>query len=50
MGNFVDELNVWLKQPFQTGQSAYKWVLFVGLLIIAIFFWNVILGHIVREV
>jgi hypothetical protein len=33
----------WYKQPFRTGGSAFNWVLFVGLLIVAVWFWHIIL-------
>jgi hypothetical protein len=39
----------WLKQPFQSGQNAWKWVLFVGLIIVAAALWNTVLLHITRE-
>jgi len=45
----IDSLNAWLKHPFDSGQNAWQWVLFVGLLIIAAFFWQMVLIHIVRD-
>jgi len=33
----------WLKQPFQSSGNALNWVLFVGLLVIAAWFWNHVL-------
>lgn len=33
----------WLAQPFNTTGSALNWVLFVGLLIVAVWMWNHIL-------
>lgn len=33
----------WLKQPFNSGGSALNWVLFLGLVIIGAFFWNLVL-------
>ena len=44
-----ESIGQWLRQPFTSGQSAYKWVLFVGLLIVAAALWNTVLIHIVRE-
>lgn len=46
VGNIVD----WFAHPFSTSGSALRWVLFVGLLIIAAFFWQIILLEITREV
>ena len=40
----------WLAHPFTTTGSALNWVLFVGLLIIAAWFWNHILMTIARDV
>lgn len=39
----VPELLGWFQHPFQSGGSAFNWVLFVGLLVIAAWFWNHIL-------
>lgn len=33
----------WFAHPFQTQGSALNWVLWVGLLIVAVWFWNHIL-------
>lgn len=33
----------WFAHPFQTSGSALNWVLFVGLLIVAVWFWNHVL-------
>jgi hypothetical protein len=40
---FVSSVIGWAKQPFTSGGSALNWVLFVGLLVIAAWFWNHIL-------
>lgn len=45
----IDSIQQWLAHPFQSGQGAAKWVLFVGLLIIAVWFWQVVLSHIVGK-
>lgn len=39
----------WMAHPFNTTGSAFNWVLFVGLMIVAIWFWQVILLDITRE-
>lgn len=45
LGNVVS----WFQHPFQPGGSAFNWVLFVGLLIIAAFMWNLILIDIIER-
>jgi hypothetical protein len=35
----------WTAHPFNTSGSALNWVLFVGLLIVAAWFWQYILLH-----
>lgn len=47
---FLGNILGWFAHPFNTGGSAVNWVLFVGLLIVAIWFWQVILMDIAREV
>ncbi len=39
----------WLAHPFQTDGSALNWVLFLGLLVVAAWFWNHILFSIVED-
>ncbi len=46
---FVSEIIGWAKQPFNAGGSAFNWILFVGLLIIAAWMWHVILLNIQNE-
>lgn len=40
----------WIQQPFKTSGSALNWILFVGLLIIAAWFWNHVLLKINGEI
>ena len=40
----------WFSHPFASSGSALNWVLFVGLLIIAAWFWNHVLLQISQEV
>lgn len=47
MRALFDSVDRWLKEPFQTGQSAWRWVLFVGLIIVGAFMWQLVLLHIV---
>lgn len=46
LGNILD----WFAHPFQSQGSAVNWVLFVGLLIVAAWFWQVTLLEITREI
>lgn len=39
----VGAITDWFKQPFNSQGSAFNWILFVGLLIIAAFLWNSVL-------
>jgi hypothetical protein len=39
----------WFAHPFNTKGSALNWVLFVGLLAIAAFFWNYVLIRLTGE-
>ena len=47
---FLSDITDWYKQPFASSGSATQWVLFVGLLIIAVWFWHIILLFITREI
>jgi hypothetical protein len=40
----------WMTHPFQSQGSALNWVLFVGLLVIAAWFWNHVLLKIQQEI
>jgi len=42
-GGFVTSIINWAGHPFQSGGNAVQWVLFVGLLVIAAWFWNHVL-------
>lgn len=46
----VESVVDWVKHPFNSQGSAFNWVLFVGLLIIAVWMWHVILLSIREEV
>lgn len=46
----LERFNSWWAAPFQSGGSAFSWVLFVGLIIIAVFLWQLILIELTREV
>jgi hypothetical protein len=47
---FVSSILTWIQHPFSTSGSALNWVLFVGLLIIAVWFWNHILMQINQDI
>jgi hypothetical protein len=46
---FLGNILNWAKTPFKTQGSALNWILFVGLLVIAAWFWQVILLKIEGE-
>ena len=46
---FLGSVLDWMATPFQSQGSALNWVLFVGLIIVAIWFWQVILLDIIKE-
>lgn len=46
----VGSVTDWWRHPFNSQGSAFSWVLFVGLLIIAAFLWNLVIIDITREV
>lgn len=39
----------WVRTPFSTSGSAFNWVLFVGLLVVAAFMWQLVLLEIVER-
>lgn len=43
MSNLISSVVDWFKQPFSSKGSAVNWILFVGLIIIAAWFWHVVL-------
>jgi hypothetical protein len=47
---FLGNLLAWFSHPFQSGGSAFNWILFVGLLIVAAWFWQWTLLQITEEV
>lgn len=42
----IRDVEDWLTHPFNSQGSALNWVLFVGLLVVAAWMWNHILGQI----
>jgi hypothetical protein len=49
-GGLVTQVIGWFAHPFKTQGSALNWVLFVGLLVIAAWFWNHVLLTITDDV
>ena len=45
----INKITDWFAHPFTTNGSAVNWVLFVGLLIVAVWFWQVTLIHLNRD-
>jgi hypothetical protein len=39
----MEGLTAWLKQPFSANQDAFKWFLFIGLILVALILWGTIL-------
>jgi hypothetical protein len=48
-GGFLGNTLAWFAHPFQSQGSAWNWILFVGLLIVAIWFWQWTLLHVTRD-
>ncbi len=46
----IANINSWWMHPFQSGGSAFNWVLFVGLVIIAAFLWQLVLLEFAKEI
>jgi hypothetical protein len=42
-GGLVSKVTGWLQHPFNKDGSAFNWVLFVGLLVVAAWLWNSVL-------
>jgi hypothetical protein len=49
MNSLLDSIVAWWRQPFKQGGSAFNWVLFVGLIIIAAFLWQTVLLLLAKE-
>jgi len=43
LDSWITSITEWLKTPFNTQGSALNWVLFVGLMIAILWFWNRVL-------
>ncbi len=48
-GVLTKSLN-WLKQPFNTQGSAWNWVMFFGLVVVALWFWSHVLLTITDDI
>lgn len=49
-GGLFGAVETWAKIPFNTKGSAINWILWVGLIIVAVWFWQVILLELTREI
>lgn len=38
--NFVESISDWMQHPFSGGGTAFQWVLSIGLIVVAIWFWS----------
>lgn len=47
---FVQSILDWAAHPFNSNGSALNWILFVGLGILAVWFWHVILLQIRQDI
>lgn len=45
----INGITKWFQHPFTQEGSAFNWWLFVGLLVIAAWMWNVILLHLTED-
>ena len=45
---FVSRVKGWIAHPFTSDMSILNWALFVGLVLIAAFFWTRVMSHIVE--
>lgn len=48
--NLLQSVLSWWKKPFDNSGSAFNWVLFVGLLVAAAWFWNHVLLQLQDEI
>lgn len=46
---FLGNVIGWFAHPFQSTGSAWNWVLFIGLVIVAIWFWQWMLLNVTRD-
>jgi hypothetical protein len=46
----IGTVNSWWSHPFNSGGSAFNWVMFVGVIIVAVFLWNLVLLDLTKEI
>jgi len=46
----IGQINSWWMHPFNSQGSAFTWVMFVGILVIAAFMWQLILLEFAKEI
>lgn len=49
-GNFFTSIQSWWRHPFQSGGSAFNWLMFVGLIVVAAFLWQLVLIEIAKGI
>lgn len=49
-GGLFGAIDEWVRKPFNSQGSAVNWILFIGLLSIAAFFWQVTLLKLTEEI
>ena len=40
----------WVRHPFKSDMGAGGWVLFLGLILIAVFFWSRVMAHVTKGI
>jgi hypothetical protein len=46
--SWIDDIAAWYAAPFSQENNAFSWTLTLGLIILAAFFWQMILLHLVK--
>lgn len=46
----MTRLMEWVRHPYSSDMSATKWVLFLGLILIAVFMWSRVMVHVTNGV
>jgi hypothetical protein len=48
-GGVWNSVTDWWAHPFTSGGSAFRWTLFVGLILVAVMLWQLVLIQLVRH-
>ena len=46
MNTLFADIRNWIRKPFDASGSAFNWLLFVGIIVIAVWLWSTVLAHI----